>query len=237
VDTSWTAAPASRLIFVEGLPGSGKSTTARVLVDRLREAGLAAELIAEVQAGHPLNVGGELHPAGRTTGEELFQRYTVEAYIAESLQRWRAFVEASETRPVVHVVDSYPYQNAARVLLQLDSPTPTILAYASEVEAIVRPLAPRLIYLRGSPGAQAMAALSAARGAEWSAYVVAVATNGPYAVHHQLVGLEGALAVLDAYDALLHDLLGASSLPRLELEHCGQDWPGCHERMAAFLGI
>jgi len=230
-------ANAARLIFVEGLPGSGKSTTAGHVVTRLRQVGLVAQLIPEIQPDHPLNVGGELHPAGRTTGEELFRRYTVEAYVAESLQRWQAFVASAGAVPVVNVLDSYPYQNAARVLLQLDSPTQTIQTYARDVEAMIRPLAPTLIYLQSGPGAEALAAASAARGPEWSAYVVALATNCPYALHRRLAGLEGAMAVLNAYDTLLHELLDSSGLPRLELEHCSQDWPACYERIATFLGI
>jgi hypothetical protein len=235
--TASLANAATRLILVEGLPGSGKSTTAGHVASRLRHLGIAAQLIPEVQPDHPLNVGGELHPAGRTTGEQLFRRYTVEAYVAESLQRWQAFVASAVDVAVVQVLDSYPYQNAARVLLQLDSPTQTIQTYAREVEAVMRPLAPKLIYLQSGPGAEALAAASAARGPEWSAYVVALGTNCPYAVNRELAGLEGAMAVLNAYDALLRDLLGRSNLPRLELEHCSENWLACYERLATFLGI
>jgi len=228
---------ATRLIFVEGLPGSGKSTTAGHVVTLLRQAGLAARLIPETQAGHPLNVGGELHPAGLTTGQELFRRYTVEGYVAESLQRWQAFVASVVEIPAINVLDSYPYQNAARILLQLDSPTQTIQVYAREVEAVARPLAPALIYLKTRPGAEGLAAVSAARGPTWSAYAIEVATNCPYALNRHLAGFEGALALLNAYDALLHTLLSDSIIRRLELEHCSRDWAACYERIATFLGI
>jgi hypothetical protein len=103
----------TRLIFVEGLAGSGKSSTARHLVAQLAQARLAARLFSEHQQDHPLNVGGPFHPAGTTTGEELLRRYTVEAYVAESLERWRAFVAMAAAVETVSVLDSYPYQNSS----------------------------------------------------------------------------------------------------------------------------
>src|SRR6185437_8981735 len=62
----------TRLIFVEGLPGAGKTTTSTYIAERLRRKRLAVETWAEVEPDHPLNVGGALHPAGSTTGAGLF---------------------------------------------------------------------------------------------------------------------------------------------------------------------
>jgi hypothetical protein len=66
----------SKLIFVEGLPGSGKTTTAAWLASRLRSERVMVNLFLEHQPEHPLNVGGTLHPSGETSGEAFFQRYT-----------------------------------------------------------------------------------------------------------------------------------------------------------------
>jgi len=140
-------APEPRLIFVEGLPGAGKTTASKYVVDQLRRSGCAAEWLAESQTDHPLNVGGALHPAGNTTRDELFRTYTVEAYIEESLERWQTFTAALASGTTVMVLDSYPYQNAARILLQMDAPLEVIQAYTRDVEAIARPLAPVLIFL------------------------------------------------------------------------------------------
>jgi len=227
----------TRLVFVEGLPGSGKSTTAQYVARRLQQAQAAAQLVAEVEPDHPLNVGGALHPAGTTTGEELFRRYTVEAYIAESLERWRAFVDTVVRLETVHVLDSYPYQNAARVLLQLDGSLEVIQSYAREVEDIVGPLAPALVYLQSVPSPEALATVSSTRGEAWTAYAIEVMTNGPYAQHRHLHGEAGAMAMLSAYHGLLQQLLRESTVPRLELDGCSSDWHGCYRRIDDFLGL
>lgn len=225
------------LIFVEGLPGSGKSTTGRYLLARLQQAQVDAHLIAEVEPDHPLNVGGDLHPAGAVTGDELFRRYTVEDYIAESQDRWRAFVARVSGTATVHILDSYPFQNAARVLLQLDGSTEVIAAYAAEVQAVTRPLAPVLIYLQSSASPEALEAITHVRGEAWTAYAIQVMTNCPYARRRQLTGASGAMAMLSAYNALLRQLLATSAVPRLELDGCSSDWQRCYGRIEEFLAL
>jgi hypothetical protein len=234
--TGMSQTRANRLVFVEGLPGSGKSTTARYVARRLRQTQGDVRLVAEVEPDHPLNVGGPLHPAGNTTGEELFMRYTVEAYIAESLERWRAFVDSVAGLATVHVLDSHPYQNAARVLFQMDSSLEVVRAYAQEVEGIARPLAPVLVYLQSQPNPEALAALASMRGEAWTAYAIEVITNCPYARHRQLTGPAGAAALLGAYHDLLQQLVSESAVRRLEVDGCVCDWEGCYRQIDEFLG-
>jgi thymidylate kinase len=109
----------TQLIFIEGVPGSGKSSTARQLAASLSRNRVASQCFSEVEPNHPLNVGGEHHPAGATLGTTLFERYTIRAYMAESLSRWRQFVAKAREEQATSILDSYPYQNAARVLLQM----------------------------------------------------------------------------------------------------------------------
>jgi hypothetical protein len=103
--------------------------------------------LLEVESDHPLNVGGELHPAGATLGAALFERYSVDSYLAESRQRWQRFVGLAKKEQATSVVESYPYQNGARVLLQMDTSTDQITRHVADVENMVQPLAPALIYL------------------------------------------------------------------------------------------
>jgi thymidylate kinase len=227
----------THLIFVEGLPGSGKSTTARYIADRLQQAHMSTQLLAEVEPDHPLNVGGALHPAGDTTGADLFAQYTIEAYRAESLTRWTAFVSAAVREPSITVLDSYPYQNAARVLLQLDASPEVVRDYAREVEALTQSLTPVLVFIRRDSTPESFAATTSARGEAWTAYAIEVMTNCPYARHRQLTGGDGALAMLAAYEALLEQLLHDSRLPRIELAGCQRDWQACYERLDAFLSL
>jgi thymidylate kinase len=227
----------TRLIFIEGLPGSGKSTTARNLAAWLVRAGVATHCFLEVEPDHPLNFGGELHPAGMTLGTALFARYTVEAYVAESLQRWQRFVALARPEQVTSVVESYPYQNAVRVLLQMDASHERIKQYVAEVEEIVQPLAPVLIYLDPTDSSQAMQATSQQRGEAWTSYAIQLITDCPYARRRGLVGESGVMALVTAYEMLVRELLAMSRLPRLTLTDCTGRWPECYQQIADFLRL
>ncbi len=227
----------TRLIFIEGLPGSGKSTTARNLTAWLVGAGVAAHRFLEVEPDHPLNVGGELHPAGMTLGRALFARYTVEAYVAESLQRWQRFVALAGGDQATSVVESYPYQNAVRVLLQMDASPDRIKQYVAEVEEIVQPLAPVLIYLDRTDSSRAVQATSQQRGEAWTSYAIQLISDCPYARRRELAGESGVMALVTAYEMLVRDLLAMSRLPRLTLTDCTGRWPECYQQLGGFLGL
>ena len=49
---------ATKLIIVEGLPGSGKSTTARIVYDILKDKGINTELYCEGNYNHPADYDG-----------------------------------------------------------------------------------------------------------------------------------------------------------------------------------
>lgn len=230
----------TRLILIDGLPGSGKTTTATILTARLREAGIAVACLLEIAEDgrdHPLNVGGALHPAGRTTGAQLFSRYSVEAYVAESLRRWRAFVDAAARADALQIVESYPYQNSVRVLLQMDAEADTIRSYAAAVEQVILPLHPVLIFFKQQDVVAATRAIAGQRGPEWTAYIADLVAGSPYARRLGLRGFEGVLAVMATYKEVLDGLRRESQLPTLALEGCDGRWDACHQQIAAFLQL
>ncbi len=228
------------IVLIDGLPGSGKSTTARFLTAQFQRAGLAAACwleVAEQGQDHPLNVGGAMHPAGQTTGSRLFAHYSVASYIEESLQRWQDFVQACAGTADVQIVESYPYQNAARVLLQMDAGIDQIHSYAAAIEQVLQPLHPVLIYFEQQDFVAATRAIARQRGPAWTAYLAEVATDCPYARRLGLHGLDGVLSVMTAYKAMLDDLRAASGLPELVLRDCAGRWPACYQEILAFLQI
>jgi thymidylate kinase len=230
----------TKLIFVEGLPGTGKSTTASWVAERLKTEQRRTRLFLEHQPAHPLNVGGDSHPAGETPGEEFFQRYTPELFIHESLNRWQRFGHQAEQEQVVYVLDSYPFQNSIRVLLQLDADYESMKAYARQVESMVMPLQPALVYFsrRDTQDAiQQFVSISAQRGTAWTNYVVELLMHCPYAQNRNLEGLDGVLTFMSDYHQWVNLLLSESHLPRLVLENCPHDWECCYRRIEAFLEI
>jgi hypothetical protein len=182
-------------------------------------------------------VGGPLHPAGSTHGAALFARYTVDSYIEESLRRWHAFVSAAAQAETVLVAESYPYQNAARILLQMDANADRIREYVAALEDIMEPLRPVLIYFEHEDATRALRAIATHRGPAWEAYATEVITDCPYARRRELHGTAGALTLMQAYKVMMDDLRQRSHLPTLVLAECAGRWEACHRQIFAFLEV
>lgn len=227
----------TRLIFVDGLPGSGKSTTAALVASELERRGIPCRLLREREISHPLNVGGDLHPSGSTTGAGMFAAYTVGSFVEESLARWQAFVTEAAGTECVSILDSYPFQNSVRVLLQMDANPGTLAAYQSGVERTAAALAPVLIYLDPGDAEPALQAIAEHRGRAWSDYAISVITGCPYASSRGLRGMDGAIAMLQSYKNLLDESVTRFPFPKLVLSACHRAWPDCHARIRAFLGL
>jgi hypothetical protein len=123
------------------------------------------------------------------------------------------------------------------VLLQLDAGTDQIRAYARQVEGLTLPLAPVLVYLAQQDAEAAAIATRQKRGAAWDAYLVDVVTHCPYAERRGLTGTSGVQAVVQAYRALLAELLAESRLPRVVLTDCASHWDVCSQQLRAFLAV
>ncbi len=231
------ATDSGRLILVEGLPGSGKSTTSSHIAAWLRAAGRSVELLPEKFTGHPLNVGDDLHPSGDETGERFWQRYTPDSFVQESTDRWHRFVSQATTRNTVYVVDSHPYQSGSRILWQLAAPADQVVAYTRGVERLAMSLSPQLIYLAHTSVDERTRATMALRGPKWTAYAVQVITSSPYAKRHGITGLDGALRLLNDYAGLLDSLAATTILPHLVVTDVATTWQQCAPLLREYLGI
>jgi hypothetical protein len=230
----------SKLIFVEGLPGLGKSTTSSVIAARLQSENIKVDLWLETQPDHPLNVGDHLLPAGFTPGETFFQHYQPSSFANESLKRWKDFITKALQKETINVLDSFPFQNTIPILLQMDAGLDFMCEYASHVETLVLPLQPVLIYFNQPDISQAFKhidQISRQRGQEWTQYVINLVTNCPYGKVRRFEGYQGLLAFIRDYKQIMDTLLRQSSIPRIMLENCSENWDGCYREIANFLEI
>jgi hypothetical protein len=142
--------------------------TAQYLTSELEQRGIPCRLLRERETDHPLNVGGDLHPSGSTTGARMFREYTIGSFMEESLSRWNAFVNEAIHSEHVYILDSYPFQNSLRILLQMDADPLMLAAYQSRVEEAAAGLDPVLIYLDPEDAERTLRAIAEQRGPAWT---------------------------------------------------------------------
>jgi hypothetical protein len=213
-------APAHRLVIVEGIMGSGKSTTMRFIARRLEDAGRLALPLHERTAPHPVRATDEL--------EHWFEpwRDATPQHLADcALTRWATFVEATQESSAIPVLDGQLFHGDLTHLLLMDADSSLIFDYVKALAAVIAPLDPFVVYLWQRDVEKAVRIVCSERGPEWIDYQVSWKLAGPYCVRRGYQGLEGLISLYRDYRRMTDDLFDQLPLAKLAIENSGRDWP------------
>ena len=222
----------TRLIFVEGLMGSGKSTTAAFIARQVQRGGLPVRHLPEGGAGHAIRMMGELaHPF------QPWRDVTSAQYRARSLGKWRAFAAEARRSAAVTVCDGQLFHGNMTDLLLMDAESAAIRAYVHDILAIVRDLRPALVYLYQDDLERALRTVCAARGRGWTRYQVSWKLRSPYGRRRHLAGFAGLVALYRAYRELTDATVAGLDIATLALENAAGDWPEYRRTILDFLRL
>ena len=128
----------TRLILIDGITGSGKSTTAQFLANQLKKNGVKVKWYHEEETNHPL---------GYEEDVEVFASQAETDKFLETIPRlWRQFVKQARLSHEVHIIESHLLQDTVRILFQNNIEEARIVDFVEEIEDIIKPLNPALLY-------------------------------------------------------------------------------------------
>jgi len=209
--------PCPHLLFIDGLPGSGKSTTAGEIGRRF----LGSRIFLESHPGHPLLVGV---PDERGAAfANIHEIHSVESFAAEALAKFEGFLETAED-DVHYVFESHPMQSTVRVLGQLDAPEARIMKFWSDLQDRLEFAKPGLVYLQESDARQALTDIIRKRGPSWESYIVEAFNCYPWTKARNLSGVEAMLQAFIEYSALTDRLAASWRYPLLRLNARPQNY-------------
>lgn len=200
----------ARVLFIDGLPGSGKSTAAQDIGRQYPQS----RVYLESNPGHPLLVG--VPDAMGAAFADIHRHHSVQSFATAALEKLAAFLQTTEG-DVLYVFESHPVQSTVRVLLQMDAPWATIAAFWSQLQDTLAPAEPWLLYLRDSHPREAIAKTFRARGAEWERYVEEAFSQSPWMISRGLSGREGMLEMFAEYSQCMDRLMQLWRFPLLTL--------------------
>lgn len=205
-----TSIPRSQILFIDGLPGSGKSMAAAAVGRHLSHS----RVFLESAPDHPL-LAATPDRMGAAFAD-IHEIHSWDSFAAAALAKLESFLE-SAGGDVLYVFDSHPIQSTVRVLFQLDAPQTMILRFWSDLQDRLAVAQPRLIYFQESNPPQAMKEIARQRGPAWESYLIEALTQSPWIRARALSGVDGVAEMLVEYAHLIDRLASLWRFPMLTL--------------------
>lgn len=225
-----TSIPPTQILFIDGLPGSGKSMAAEAVGRHLPHS----RVFLESAPDHPL-LAATPDPMGAAFAD-IHEIHSWDSFAAAALGKLESFLETAGC-DVLYVFESHPIQSTVRVLFQLDAPQTSILQFWSDLQDRLAFVQPRLIYFQENTPLQAMKDIARKRGPAWESYLIEALKQSRWMHARALSGAEGVYEMLVAYADLINRLAGLWRFPMLTLPARPQNyevrtdtmirWTGC----------
>lgn len=174
----------TNLIIVEGLPGSGKSTTAEMIASELRIRGEKVICVDE---------GAAVHPAD-------YADYDFPDFVTERmmiLEKWKSFTETAAL-DTVYIFNCVLLQNPmCGTMMRFGMDETDSQKYITEIAEIIKPLSPVILYIDTPDARASVDSVLDERGDGWLNAVIDYHTSQGYGKANGLSGYDGYIKCLE----------------------------------------
>lgn len=225
----------TKLIVIDGLPGSGKTTTAEWLTKHLEQQNIRVWYLPEYDTAHPLWWYRYWDSSDYLTPD--FDNIPIETFIETSLIKWRSFVDSIHESDQQVLAESVFFQDAAAMFLMGGAAPARLKGYAREVQLIIQDLDPVLIYFRQKDVSNALQRICAVRGRDFENDLVENMESFPYLKSRNLKGLVGVAALWQDIQELTAPLFDEYKIRKLAVDVSEGNWIAYRQRIINFLEL
>jgi len=214
----------TQCVLLDGLPGSGKSTTAHLLSRHLQAQGATTNWFFEHDTSHPI-FEHERIIHYMTTGDfdaSLFD---------EAPKKWRAMCDTRAETDDITILESSFFQSPIHVLLLNGTGLREIMSYVMSCAVVIEPLRPRLVYLGLPDPAIALERACTCRGDWFAPFLEQVLERSEWGRTSSLDGQEAVLAYFADYIQTVDELVARLPFPTCVIDISD----GNHERINQLL--
>lgn len=208
-----------RLVIIDGMPGSGKTTCATMISDKLSSWNVLNRCILELEENHPLFI----HDHRFTSFEDDEH---ADLFITLLQAKFSDFVhDRLKSTHNVTIIESVMFQDAINCAYHMGMSHDKLLHLSSSLQGILAPLEPILIYFYQINVEGQWRFICSVRGNEW----------GPVSMHTDDDFREAGL-LWGGSQAFVRSIVDSWEIPKLIIENKDYLWDEYSNRIIQFIG-
>jgi hypothetical protein len=213
----------TKLILVEGMPGTGKSTVAQLISLQLRASGRPCAWCHEESAAHPVRL--------------YYEHRSWAEYVEAAVKLWHSYADARQAGNQIAVLDAAVLQNHARSMLLFGCPWEPILELVRRIEITITPLHAVWIYLKPADVEHNFRRIVEVRGERLPELWLRNQEQFPYGRKARAAGFAGFIAFWQEFGELSDRVFDELAMRKLRHDASPETWDIRHDEILSFLGL
>jgi hypothetical protein len=211
----------TKLILIEGLPGSGKSTSTQYLGTVLQRSGIACDCFQEEDDPHPIPC----------------LDFEIKGLPKKMVPLWKKFAEQAEQEPKVTIIESRLWQNSSLFMYMSENEVEDIVLFNQQVNQVLTRLSPVLIYLNQDKVEAALRRMAASRGEAWMQATLRETNQYQWFKSRGLHDFEGWVTFFKEWQTVAGRLYEDWPYRKIRILNPHDDWTRAYEEMRTFLQV
>jgi len=218
----------TKLILVDGISGSGKSTIAHFIERHLQKNGIKVKWYHELEDGHPLHYDSGLDDLYVADINDFLKKYPMQ---------WAELAEKISKDDIVYIIDSMFMQNILDPCLKDDFDRDAIRDAHQQICSAISGLNPVVIHFYQNDVECAVRKNWQSRGADWTEWNVEKDGNTNLSKNNNLTGELAAINLWQKVTDLSLELFNNLEFKKLLIENSAQDWDNYRQQIMTFLEV
>lgn len=211
----------TKLILLEGPPGSGKSTTSIKIFDWLNIDNKL--LFQEYSEPHPI--------------AERSLYYDIDAWQEKTVHNWAKLSSDINTKDTLYIMESAFFQNTINGMLLSNCRRSDIINVCLKIGNIIMDISPVLIFSTATNATTFVRETYELRDSSWKNNVDHLIDHLPYGIHNKLTGFDGFLAFYDEYISIANVIYDQLEMNKTRIDVTKREWPKIEKLTREFLMI
>jgi len=220
----------TKLILVDGITGSGKSTTAHYIARQLEKNGIKVKWFHEKEKNHPL------HNQIETKNDEEYLNEILKSFYKQLTE----FVDMIANDEAVYIIESFLFQDIVVPFLSNASSKKDIHDFYGQYHAIIAKLNPVLIHYYQQNTEASLKKTWNDRGGDLMKNMYIEQTETLYHKYCKSRNIKGEYATISFWNEVVlvsKELYETFNCRKIQIENSAHDWDNYRKQVLDFLGI